>query len=211
MIFDSIAFGTAFFGMPIPVPMMTVRMPKTTLIGMEACMTRRMVPIAVAVVVLVSGCASLDVANPNAPDGRSALSDGNEVRSLAISTVNSWYLASTNIYPSLMTMVTADGNTSNFCMGTRFNNFEPRQAYLNSSQSGADQPVTEEPWRGNYATLASANDVLRALDAGVQIDNGVANDKYRAIAMFSQAASLTNLALLFDSAFVVDETTDPET
>src|SRR5688500_11638943 len=143
--------------------------------------------------VLLAGCASLDVANPNAPDGRSALSDGNEVRALAVSTVNSWYLASTNIYPSLMTMVTADGNTSNFCMGTRFNNFEPRQEYHNSSQGGQDREVAEEPWRSNYATLGSANDVLRALDAGVQIDNGAANDKYRAVALFSQAASLTNL------------------
>ena len=160
---------------------------------------------------LLAGCAGLDVANPNAPDRRSALSDGNEVRALAVSTVNSWYMASTNIYPSLMTMVTADGNTSNFCMGTRFSNLEPRDPYLNSSQAGADQEVASEPWRLNYATLGSANDVLRALDAGVQIDNGAANDKYRAIAMFSQAASLTNLALLFDSAFVLDETADPET
>ena len=161
----------------------------------------------VPVAVVLSACASVDVVNPNAPDRRTALSDGNEVRTIAVSTVNSWYLASTHIYPSLMTMVTADANTSNFCMGTRFNNLEPRDAYVNSTQ-GADWPVAEEPWQSNYATLANANDVLRALELGVHIDNGTSDEKYRSVAMFSQAASLTNLALLFDSAFVIDEDFD---
>ena len=156
---------------------------------------------------LVAACGDLNVENPNAPDRRTALADGNEVRNIAVSTVNSWYLASTHIYPSLMTMVTADANTSNFCMGTRFNNFEPRQAYENSSQGG-DRDVTQKPWQGHYATLADANDVLRALDLGVHIDGGASDEKYRSVAMFSQAASLTNLALLFDSAFVIDEDFD---
>lgn len=169
-------------------------------------MSRRTVTV-IATCVLTA-CASVDVVNPNAPDRRTALSNGDEVRNLAISTVNSWYLASTHIYPSLMTMVTADANTSNSCMGTRFSNQEPREAYINSSQSGADGFVAQEPWQQHYATLTNANDVLAALDVGVQIANGAEDDKYRALARFTQAASLSHLALLFDSAFVMDEKSD---
>lgn len=161
----------------------------------------------VAATCVLAACASVDVVNPNAPDRHTALSNGDEVRNLAISTVSSWYLASTNIYPSLMTMVTADANTSNFCMGTRFSNLEPRDPFSNSSQS-ADHWVAQEPWQQHHANLTNANDVLGALERGVQIANGAEDDKYRALARFTQAASLSNLALLFDSAFVMDEKSD---
>jgi hypothetical protein len=172
-------------------------------------MLQRFVPVFGTIsVALATACAGLDVENPNAPDQARALNDGATVKSLAIGGVNSWYLASTNIYPSLMLMVTADANTSNFCMGTRFSNQEPREPYANSGQ-GQEGEVSEGPWRLNYETLATANDVLRALDAGVEIPNGE-TEKYRVLAMFSQAASLSNLALLFDSAFVADEKSSPE-
>jgi hypothetical protein len=163
---------------------------------------------AAAVTLLFMGaCGSLDVENPNNPDGTLALASGEDVKNIAISTINSWYLTSTYIEPYLMLMVTSDGHTSNCCFGMRFNNMEPRIPLENSS-GGGDRDVTEEPWNNNYGTLSAANDAIRAINAGVQITNGTENDKYKALAMFAQAASLSNLALLFDSAFVVDETFD---
>lgn len=167
--------------------------------------------VGVAALLLLGACASLDVENPNDPDAARALASGEDVKSIAVSTVNSWYLSSTAEEPYLMLQVTCDCQTANFGnFGMRFNNLEPRAAYENSS-AGGDRAVTESPWNNNYSTLGAANDVLRALAAGVQINNGAENDQWKAVAKFSQAASLYNLSILFDQAFVVDETYDPST
>ena len=161
---------------------------------------------AVALVSAVS-CADLDVANPNNPDIERVLATPEDVRNLAISTMRSWYLASTYIEPYLMFEVTADALTANYGnFGMRFNNLEPRIAYENNS-AGGDRLVAEEPWNQNYAVLGAANDVLRAFDSGMELASGD-TDKYRHLAMFTQAAALTNLALIFDKAFIVDENTD---
>jgi hypothetical protein len=90
----------------------------------------------------------------------------------------------------------------------RFNNLEPRIPYENSS-AGGDRSATERPWNYNYGTLGAANDALRAFAAGVALATPAETAKFKALAQFSQAASLMNLALLFDKAFVVDETFDP--
>ncbi len=150
------------------------------------------------------GCdENLDVANLNAPDIRRALASAEDVQNLAISSINSWYLTTTYLEPHAMLSTTADANTSNFGnFGMRFNNLEPRIAYANLS-AGSDRAVTESPWNFNYQTLGAANDVLVAVRNGLQIPGG--NRPWVALARFSQAASLTNLALHFDRAFAVDE------
>ena len=86
-------------------------------------------------ILLSAGCQpSLDVTNPNQPDQVRALSSADDVKSLAISSVNSWYLASTDYEPYDFMMVTADALTANFGnFGMRFNNLEPRIAYANNS------------------------------------------------------------------------------
>jgi hypothetical protein len=90
----------------------------------------------------------------------------------------------------------------------RFNNVEPRIDYHNISSDG-DAPVARNPWNNNYATLGEANDALRAFDNGVVLTGGqAATDQYAVLARFAQAGSLTNLALIYDKAFIVDEKTD---
>lgn len=155
-----------------------------------------------------SACNDLDVVNPNAPDIQRALASPEDVLSLANSTVNSWYLTSTWFEPYMMLQVTADASSSNFGnFGMRFNNLEPRAPYENNS-AGGDREVTRFPWDNNYAVLGAANDVLLAISGGLIINTAAETEKTAQIAMFSQAASLTNLALLFDQAFIVDENTD---
>ncbi|MCC6928862.1 MAG: hypothetical protein IT359_07715 [Gemmatimonadaceae bacterium] len=164
----------------------------------------------VASLLAAGACADLDVTNPNQPDIKRALASGEDVKNIAISTVNSWYLSMTDVEPWLMMSVTADMGTANFGnFGMRFNNLEPRAAYVNNS-AGGDRAVTENPWDGYYGTLGAANDVLIAIANNVEVPNGE-TAKYKALAAFSQAASLTDLALLFDQAFVVDETSTGQT
>ena len=160
--------------------------------------------------ILLAGCKpNLDVTNPNEPDVARALASPQDVQSLAISSVNSWYIGSTDYEPYAFLQTTSDVLTANFGnFGMRFNNLEPRIAYANSS-AGGDRGVTESPWNAYYGTLGAANDAVRAFKSGVKLAAGQAEtDKFMRLAQFSQAASLTNLALLFDQSFIVDDQTD---
>lgn len=166
---------------------------------------------------LFVGCNDLDVTNPNNPDVARALASPDDVRTLAISTLRSWYMTTVSQGPSggsdgyyfNMMSVTADAHTANFGnFGMRFNNLEPRIPYANSS-AGSDRNVAANPWDYNYGTLGAANDVLRALKGGIVITNADETEKYKQLAQFSQAASYGNLSLIFDKAFVVTEDSDP--
>jgi hypothetical protein len=162
----------------------------------------------IAAVAALSACTDLDVTNPNAPDLERALATGEDVQNIAVSTINSWYLTSTELHPYTMMSVTADVSTANFGnFGMRFNNLEPRAEYVNNS-AGGDRDVAENPWELNYGTLGAANDVLKAIANGVEIVDAQNTAKYQALAQFAQAASFTNLALIHDQAFIVDETVD---
>ena len=164
-----------------------------------------------AFILLSAGCKpGLDVTNPNSPDIARALGSPEDVKSLAVSSVNTWYLASNNVEPWLFMSVTADAGTANFGnFGMRFNNLEPRIAYGNSS-AGGDKGVTETPWNQFYASLGAANDAIKAFQGGIVLAGGQEEtDKYMRLAQFTQAASLMQLALIFDKSFITDETFTP--
>ena len=151
----------------------------------------------------------LTVPNQNNPDVKRALASPQDVQKLAVSSVNSWYLTSTFYRPLNMLSVTADVLTCNFGnFGMRFNNLQPRIAYTNSSAAD-DGLVAYDSWSSNYQVLGAANDVLRAFATGLSLGSADTTEKFKQLAMFSQAAALTNLALTFDKAFIVDEATDP--
>lgn len=155
-----------------------------------------------------SACADLDVANPNNPDIRRALSSPEDVVNIANSTLFNWYRSVTYLQPFAALSVTSDNHTANFGnFGMRFNNVEPRIPYDNSSASG-DAGVAESPWENSYADLGLGNDVMIALKNGISLGSPEEDAKYAALAQFTQAASLSSLAQLFDQAFIVDENTD---
>lgn len=160
-----------------------------------------------AALILSAACTQdLAVSNPNNPDVSRALASPADVQSLAVSSVNSWYLASTYYDPWTGTSVTADNMTGNFGnFGMRFQNVEPRIPY-NNLASSTDAELALQPWNRQYKSLGAANDVLRAVAGGVVLPGGTA--QYAALAQFAQAGSLMQLALLFDKAFIVDETFD---
>ena len=172
--------------------------------------------IGAAALLFAGACNNLEVTNPNNPDVARALASPEDVKSLAISTIRSWYMTTVSAGPDdngdlyeFMQAVTADVMTGNFGnFGMRFNNLEPRVAYVNSS-AGGDRAQTETPWDYNYGTIGAANDVLRALKNGIVITNADETEKYKQLAQFAQAASYTNLSLQFDRAFVVTENSDP--
>ena len=154
---------------------------------------------------------SLDITDPNAPDVLRPNASPQDVENLAISSVHSWYIGATDYEPWLFMQVTSDVSTCNYGnFGMRFNNLEPRIAYGNNS-AGGDRGVTESPWNSSYSSLGAANDAIRGFNAGLKFAGGQAeSDKFKRLAQFTQAAALTQLALIFDKAFIIDETTDPQ-
>lgn len=173
----------------------------------------RLLPAAgpVLLAALLGACANLDVSNPNEPEITDVLSTPEEVSVAAAGSVNGWWLAATHYYPNLMLQVAADALTSNTCLGTRFNNLEPRIAYNNGTASG-DQLVALRPWELHYKALDGATDALAALERGVISDRN--SDTYaraRSAALFTLAAGHSSLALLFDQAFVKSATASPNT
>ena len=163
-----------------------------------------------AALLLGAACTQdLTVTNLEEPDIARALATPNDVQTLVGSALTDWYNTSTAIDPWCMLNVTADASTANFGnFGMRFNNLEPRIEYHNQSADG-DAGVANNPWNDNYAALGEANDALRAIKGGIVFSGGQAlTDQYATVAKFAQAGVLTNLALIYDKAFVVDENTD---
>ena len=66
-----------------------------------------------AALIAGGGCGDLEVTNPNDPDVERALVSAEDVKNLAISTMNEWYLTSTYLEPYLAASVTADVHTTN--------------------------------------------------------------------------------------------------
>jgi hypothetical protein len=180
-------------------------------------LTKRYSLLGVAAVLFASACNNLDVTNPNDPDIQRALSSPADVKSLAQSTVRSWYMTSVSagpdglgdVSPYIFGCVTSDVCTMNYGnFGARFNNLEPRIAYGNSS-AGGDRGVTETPWNYNYGTIGATNDVLRAVKNGLSLGSADDTEQYKEEAQFSQAASYMYLSMQFDQAFVVTENNVP--
>jgi hypothetical protein len=173
----------------------------------------------VTAVLFAGACNNLDVTNPNQPDVKRALASPSDVKSLAQSTVRSWYMTSVSAGPDdngdqapyHFGCVTADVCTGNFGnFGMRFNNLEPRIPYENSS-AGGDRLVTETPWNYNYGTIGATNDVLRVIKQNAADFLGTTDEteKYKEEAEFSRAASYLYLSMEFDQAFVATEDNDP--
>jgi hypothetical protein len=96
----------------------------------------------------------------------------------------------------------------------RFHNLEPRDPYINSTSAGDDRLVTADAWEDFYGVIGSANDVLKAFTLGVKVTSGTGaaqvdeTPKWKSLALFTQAAGMSQLAQEFDSSFIVDEAFD---
>ena len=164
-----------------------------------------------------SGCEALgdltdlDVPNENDPDRDRLLAEADEVEQLMGGTFLVWLQSTHDGYPALTLAIAANeqtqywGNFAGLDMG-----LEPREAWDNSS-TYTRRWATETPWHGNYVALSSVYDGLLkiqrdSLDMADQIDV----DRATAFAKFIQGLAHGYLALMFDSAWVLDETVDIE-
>lgn len=152
----------------------------------------------------VTGCQDLDVENPNAPDRSRALATPGDVASLIGGAYrNIWYVQQ-HWAPGPAQSTMADDHSASWGnFGMKFLSSEPRVA-INNNPAWSYAYVIEEPWYFPYGSIVAASDGLRALE-DVDLENGA---RARAFARWMQGMGHAYLALNYDRAFVVDETTD---
>lgn len=185
-----------------------------------------------AALVALGACNNLDVENPNAPDATRALSDPNAVEAVAAGAMRTWLNAYTGLLGAGVHSVQARAFSSswnnanmNFYSGVD-NPTAPPDQWTRMTRSWQNDPAAaartsvETFWGGAtdqagifrggfYSALSSANDALKAIrENDLVIRNDADTKRTEAIATFMQGASLMMLALEFDKAYIVDETTD---
>ena len=153
-------------------------------------------------------CQELETVNVNNPDEERALSQPGDVESLIAGSYFAWFTAIFNGNPIESLETSADYvsySWGNF--GSRELSSEPRAAIPNST-SWRYRAFLNDGWFGLYSAISSANDGLRAIEGGLEIEE---LDRAKAFAKFTQGISHAMLAILFDQAFIFEETVNLET
>lgn len=161
---------------------------------------------------LVTSCESLEVENLNDPDFETAFSNPSDVKGVAGSLINTWYMT-VNLADGLgmMTWVAADAGTCSWGnFGMRDMSYEPRIAWDNTP-AYSNALMTENAYNWFYAGLASANEVLGKVVVGDMVIETEGVDEtamVAAVAHLAQGLNLGYLGLMFDKGFIATENTD---
>jgi len=177
---------------------------------------------AVAALVGVSACGDLNVVNPNEPDARRALSAPAGVQSIAGGTFRTWFNTHQGMDGAGPLTTMADSYTAswnNYYMrlyssslisseGTGCIACEAR-TYWRNDPAEVERTAVEHYWYGYYSALSSANDVVTAIRTNNVVITDAANTKMvETVGVLMQGMTMGELALNYDSAFVVDENSD---
>lgn len=159
-------------------------------------------------------CADLDVANPNAPDARRALATAGDVESLIAGSFQQWWntiqedAGPSPILANQSFMWSAW--PANF--GMVFYSSFPRPEVVNSATDGFYGNMLDYGWSLNYRALSAVSQGFQSLD-DPEIAEELGEERVlraRAYGRFVQGLAHGSLALLYDEAFIIDETFDPE-
>lgn len=166
----------------------------------------------VGLALAIVGCedlTELNVQNNNNPDTERALANAEDVESLIAGSFLSWWSATQKSAPSMATTTMADEGTGSWGnWGMQDLSSEPRVAYNNSSTYRYSS-TNNVPWFTLYGALSATYDGITAINNGLEIgDGGADNNRALAFGKFVQGLSHGFLALLFDQAFIFDETVD---
>ncbi len=162
-------------------------------------------------IILIAACKDLDTVNNNNPDRNAVLTTGSDLITVLQGGYIAWWQGVHDDHPVIALSVAGDAygmGWANF--GAERFGEEPRTAYNNRASEENDyQQVVKDPWFGCLSAVSTANDVLMAIENGVTIDNGGAQDQaIMASAHFLRGVSWGYLGLIFDQTYIVDENTD---
>jgi hypothetical protein len=159
-----------------------------------------------------AACADLDVVNQNDADARRALETATDIESLIAGAYNTWYSGNH-----------ASGGAGLFLSNAAFHhtapwaNFGmeeyariPRIPIVNENSHGLYGNFTL-PWRNSYRAISAIADGLRAIEGSPKIQEELGAERILRINTFARLVlglAHAQLALGYDGAWVVDETTD---
>ncbi|MGH7476484.1 MAG: RagB/SusD family nutrient uptake outer membrane protein [Longimicrobiales bacterium] len=159
-----------------------------------------------------AACADLDVVNPNDPDAGRALRTAGDVESLIAGSYNTYFNGTYSFSGPGMFLSNAsfqhNAPWANFAMEQ--NARIPRIPLVNDPAGGVAYSAFAFPWFRYYRALAALADGLRSLEDPDIAEEIGAEDvlRARAYGRFVQGMAHAGLAVLYDRAFVVDETVD---
>lgn len=166
-----------------------------------------------AVVAGLTACSDLEVTNLNDPDRERAVATPSDVQALISGSFSNWWASGHHNGVGIAMSTAADAHTSSWGnFGMRDISSEPRGSF-NNQASYAYSYITEDPWTESYRALSGIRDgLVSILNEGVVLMDGGEDNTHRAqtFAAFVQGLTLGHLALTFDQAFIVDETTPLE-
>ena len=174
--------------------------------------------VGVLAAVAVAGCGSLDVANPNAPDAKRALSDPTALEAVAGGTLRTWFNTYDGCEGNCVLAVQAQTFSAswnnwnmNFYSSIDADGKRLTRPWQNDP-AAAGRTSVEVPWVGMYAAISSATDVLKAIRLNKQVINNTSDTKRaETISQLMLGAGLSYIALNYDKGYIVDETADPST
>jgi hypothetical protein len=162
-----------------------------------------------------TGCADLEVTNPNAPDAQRALSTPGDIESLVAGAYNTWFNGTYTYYgPGLfLSNASFQHNAPWANAGMEQYARIPRIGIVNDAADPEYRHFTE-PWYDSYSALAAVSDGLKALENNAEIAEELGAekvDRLKAYGKFVQGMAHGTIALLYDQGFIVDETVDIST
>ncbi len=160
---------------------------------------------------LAIACDDLNTENNNNPDRETVLSTGGDLVSVLEGAYITWWQSIHGAFPVIGLSVAADAYSLSLDdFGARRMGEEPRKVYNNRlTEETSYRSIVENPWRGCLSAVSSANDVINALNEGITIDNGGAQDQaLLAAAHFIRGVSWGYLGLMYDKTIIADENTD---
>ncbi|MEM9888932.1 MAG: hypothetical protein AAF849_23770 [Bacteroidota bacterium] len=161
----------------------------------------------------ILSCKDIDSLDDLSPNQENIITTGADVQNTLAQAYADWWKAIHGPYPNLALLVAGDAyGLSRGDFATIEIGMQPRPSFDNRlSAKESLQQVNEVPWYGTLRAVAAANDVLNALDSGIGIDKGGAQDQsIRAAAHLLRGLSWGYVSLIFDKGIKMTETTNLE-
>lgn len=157
----------------------------------------------------VVGCADLAVENQNEPDAGRALGTAGDIESLIGGSYMNWYLANGAYEGMTMALgnMAFEYGSSAANAGAVFYSSIPRPEVVNGP-SGTYYPNLAWVYERTYRALAAVSSGLNALE-DPEIADELGSERVRrarAFGKFVQGLGHATLAVMFDKAFIIDET-----
>jgi hypothetical protein len=181
-------------------------------------MTRFRGTVGTLAAVMLAGCGSLDVTNPNSPDAVRALSDPTALEAVTGGALRTWFQTYEGCEGNCVLVTQAQSFSAswnnwnmNFYSSIDADGKRLTRPWQNDP-AAAGRTSMEAPWVGMYSAISSAVDVLKAIRVAKTVINNPADTKRsEAMAEMMLGASLSYIALNYDKGYIVDETTDVST